>query len=192
MKQYTSCFIGVPLPEKYQEEFERLLADVGKLYPNWEISYPKTPHITVYYLDQQSQQVLPSIASVIQTKVSIHKNLVLKINGFDYFTKDDPREGIVFLNIVYPRELVDFNREITDKLSQYYSTDNNLPFHPHMTIARVNGLKNESSLKNYISHIGHKISKIHWEFPLTEVILYGVDSTKKPEHQEKLIHIPIK
>lgn len=192
MKQYTSCFIGVPLPEKYQEKFEKLLDDVGKLYPNWEITYPKTPHITVYYLDKQSQYALPSIVRIIQTKIIILKNLVLTVNGFGCFTKEDPRGGIVFLNIVCPSTFADFNREITYKLSQYYSVDNNLPFHPHMTIARVNGLKNKSSLKNYVSYIEHKIGKINWEFPITKIVLYGVDATKQPQYQKKLVTIPVK
>lgn len=107
----------MPLPDEYQKEFENLLDDIGKLYPNWKIVYPKTPHITVYYLDKQSQSVLPDIAGIVQTKKSVLKNLVLTVSGFDYFTKEDPREGIVFLDIAYPPEFVDFNREITDKLS---------------------------------------------------------------------------
>lgn len=192
MKQYTSCFIGVPLPKKYQRKFERLLDNVGKLHPNWEITYPKTPHITVYYLDKQSQDGFPTIASVIQTRMSILKNLVLAVNGFDYFTKNDPRGGIVFLDIVYPPAFVDFNRDITDKLSQYYSADNNPPFHPHMTVARVNSLKDEPSLKNDVSYIEHKIDNINWRFPITEIVLYGVDSTKQPQHHEILIPFTVK
>ena len=189
MKQYTSCFIGVPLPNKFQKEFERLLADVGNLHPNWEIVYPKTPHITIYYLDKQSQNVLPAIASIIQTKINFLNKLVLSINGFDCFNRQDPREGIVFLTITYSVGLVDFNRELTNALTQYYSSDNNLPFHPHITIARVSTSTNRSNIKNSVSLINQQISKINWRFPITEIVLYGVDSTKHPQHQKKLIRI---
>lgn len=189
MKQYTSCFVGVPLHEKFQKKFESLLINIGKLYPNWGIVYPKTPHITIYYLDKQSQFVLPDIASTVQKEIRILKNNVLVVNGFDYFTKEDARVGIVFLDIAYPPVFVDFNRVLTDKLSQYYSADNNLSFHPHMTVARVSGIKNESGFKNYVLDLEHKIGKIYWEFPITEVILYGVDSSKHPQYQKKLIHI---
>lgn len=190
--QYTSCFIGVPLSAKFQEAFEKLLTDVGKLYPNWEITYPKTPHITVYYLDKQSQYILPDIAEVIQAKISIINNLVLTISGFDYFTKKDPKEAILFLDIVYPPAFADFNRELTAKLGKYYALDNNLPFRPHMTVAGVNGLNNNLSVKDCIANIEDKTREINWEFPVTEIVLYGVDSTKQPQYQEKLIHIPIK
>lgn len=192
MKQYTSCFVGVPLPKKFQNGYEKLLADVGKLYPNWEIAYPKTPHVTVFYLDKQSQYVLTTIASVIQTKINICRNLILTISGFNYFTKGSAKEGIVFLDIVYPSAFANFNQVLKGKLDQYYSADNNLPFHPHMTLARVKGLKNGSSLKNSVSRIESKISNTNWEFSITEIVLYGVDSTKKPQHQEKLITIPAK
>ncbi len=29
MKEYTSCFIGIPLPQQYQAEFEELLEQLG-------------------------------------------------------------------------------------------------------------------------------------------------------------------
>jgi 2'-5' RNA ligase len=85
---------------------------------------------------------------------------------------------------------VDFNQRLTDKLSRYHSADNNLPFHPHMTVARVNGIKNELNLKNYVLDLGRKIGELNWNFPIKEIVIYGVDSTKQPQHQEKLIHIP--
>jgi len=189
VKQYTSCFIGVPLPEKYQEDFEKLLTGIEKLHPDWEIAYSKTPHITVYYLDKQSQHTIPAIVSTIRTKLSFIENLNLKIEGFDYFTKTDPRGGILFLNVLYPPNFVKFNQTLKNKLDQYYSADNNLPFHPHMTIARIKGLTKGSNFKTHISQISQKINKIYWKFPVTEIVLYGVDSTKQPQHQEKLVSI---
>ncbi len=191
MKQYTSCFVGVPLPNKFQEKFEKLLVDVGKLYPDWEIVYPKSPHITVYYLDKQSQYVLPNIANIVQKEIRIFKNIVLSVNGFGYFNKEDPREGIVFLNIVYPPVFVDFNRELKDKLSQYNSEDNNLPFHPHMTVARVNDFSSVGNLKNCVLELGNKIRKVYWEFSITEIVIYGVDSKKQPQYQEQLLIISV-
>ena len=192
MKQYTSCFIGVPLFDKFQKEFEKLLGNVAKLYPNWQIVFPKTPHITVYYLNKQSQFALFEIEKIIQTKISILKNLVLSINGFDYFWKDDLREGIIFLETVYPPAFVDFKSQLANKLSRYYSADNNLPFHPHMTVARVNDLSSVGSLKNCVLELGNKTGKINWEFPITEIVIYGADSKKQPQYQEKLISIPTK
>ncbi len=191
MNQYTSCFIGAPLPKKYQAEFEKLLVGVGKLYPDWKITYPKTPHVTVYYLDKQSQFVLPDIANIVQKEIRILKNIVLAVNGFDYFTKEDAREGIVFLNIVYQPAFVNLNRALNDKLRKYYSADNNLPFHPHMTIARINEIKNMSSIKNCVLELGNKIGKVYWEFRITEIVIYGVDSKIQPQHQKQLITISV-
>lgn len=185
MNQFTSCFVGIPLPEKFQKEFEGLLKDINSLYPKWKTVYPKTPHITVYYLDKQSQHVLPSVVGIIQTKINILKNLVLTIKGFNYFTKENLREDIVFLDIIYPHPFADFNQILKIELNQYYSADNNLPFHPHITVARVKGLKDVSNIEN-------KIYKPNWKFPVTEIALYGVDSTKQPQHQEKLVSIPVK
>lgn len=67
MKVYTSCFIGIPLPDKYQKEFEALLKDINSICPSWELVDPKTPHITVFYLDKQSKNKLPDIAKKVDS-----------------------------------------------------------------------------------------------------------------------------
>lgn len=179
------------MPDKFQDKFEKLLADLVKLNPDWEITYPKTPHITVYYLDKQSQYVLPAIASIVKTKISILKNLILTVNGFSCFKKGDSRESIIFLDIIFKNELVAFNQYLAANLNQYYASDNNLPFHPHITVARVDDLLSVDNFENSVLKLEQKIGEINWEFPVSEIVIYGVDSTIQPQDQEKLITIPI-
>ena len=52
MKVYSSCFIGIALPQKYQEEFEKLLIDIKTIDANIETVQAKTPHITLFYLNK--------------------------------------------------------------------------------------------------------------------------------------------
>ena len=99
MPQYTSCFVGVPLPDKFQKKFEDLLVKIKKLNPNWEIVYPKTPHITIYYLDKQSQYVIPIIKNVVEKESGFLRKEILTVKSFDYFAQNDAREGIIFLKM---------------------------------------------------------------------------------------------
>ncbi len=187
--QYTSCFVGIPLPDKFQNEFEKTLDKVKKLYPNWQIVYPKTPHVTVYYLDKQSQSVLPQIARAVSKETRLIKSISLKVQGFDFFAKEDSRQGIIFLNVIYPTAFENFNHTLTNKLNNYHAVDNNLPFHPHVTIARINEPGGDSNLKNSVKLLNSKIDQINWEFAINEVAIYGVNSRIQPQSQKRLISI---
>src|SRR3989344_2908649 len=135
MKVYNTCFIGIPLPKKYQQTFKTLLVDVSNICPKLEIVDPTTPHITGYYLDVQSESNLADIAKIVESTIGLLKGAKLIVGRFDYFGEDDPR--VLFLNVLYPTALKDFNQSIT------------------------------------------------------EVVLYGIDSTKNPDHHEKLITISV-
>lgn len=184
MKVYTTCFIGIPLPKKYQQEFEKILLKVSEMYPMLELIDPRTPHITAYYLDVQSQFNIANIAKNVESSIGLLKGVELTVGGFDYFGGDHPR--VLFLNIIYPDALKIFNQSMTKLLKEYYANDNDLPFHPHITIARMNNSEYKKSFKDMKSKLKVMLNEIIWTFPVTEVVLYGVDSTKDPEDYKKL------
>lgn len=117
------------------------------------------------------------------------KNSEITVGGLGSFGGDDPR--VLFLNVLYPKVLKEFNQSVTQLLEKYYAEDNALPFHPHMTVARITAPEAKQSFKGSISKLKNRLDEINWTFPITEVVLYGVDSTKHPEHHAKIIIIPI-
>lgn len=191
MRIYTSCFIGVPLPEKFQQEFETLLEDISKISPSLELRLVdlKTPHVTIYYLDKQSQFNLPDITNSVRSSIDLLKDAELTVGGFDYFGEANPK--VLFLNVLDPHTLKAFNQSITKSLRKYYANDNDFPFHPHMTITRIDPQSRKSFKESY-SKLKSRLNKIIWTFPITKIVLYGVDSTKTPEHHEKLITISVR
>ncbi|GEM_PF-2863587 len=190
MNSYTSCFIGIPIPEKYQQDFEALMERITQVNSLFKLPYLKTPHITICYLDKQSQGDLQKIAESVKNYLNILKNVRLKIGGFGYFRGDDPR--ILFLEVDYPLVLKKFNKVVTKSLSVYSTADSKLPFHPHVTVSWVGDLEAQKVFKTHQSELENILGKINWSFEITEVVLYGADSNKKPEFQERLISLPIK
>ncbi len=184
MKNYSSYFIGIPLPQKYQQDFETLQADVSQISPLFKTTHPKTPHITVYYLDKQSQSALPEIAKDVKKHLEILKGAKLKVGSFGYFGEDKPR--ILFVDVQYPPELQKFNKVISKSLSIYSAYDNNLPFHPHLTVAWVGDPEAQTAFQASKAELTSRLKKVSWTFDITEIVLYGVDTTKKPEYHEKL------
>ncbi len=190
MNNHTSYFIGIPLPEKYQQNFEDILEEVSQVNPLFKPTYSKTPHITVCYLDKQSQNDLQRIAENVKNHLEILKGVKLKIGGSGYFRGDDPR--VFFLDVHYPKALQKFNEVIAKSLSFYSAADNNLPFHPHVTVAWVGDPEAQRVFKTHQPELQALLNKIDWTFEITEVVLYGADSTKQPEYQEKLISLEVK
>lgn len=189
MKGYTSCFIGVPLPDVYQQEFEVLLENLAKTEPQLEIVHPDTPHITINYLNNQSQFNLPDIVKRVKTKIAVLKNAEITVGGFGYFRGDKPR--VLFLNVLYPEVFREINQAITRELIKYGADDNKLPFHPHLTVGKLTTLKAQQAFKDSVNQLELKLNQVNWFFSIKEVVLYGVDSTKHPQYQEKLITISI-
>lgn len=190
MNNYTSCFIGVPIPEKYQQIFEDLLAKIPQINPLFKQPYLKTPHITVCYLDKQSQDDLQRIAENVKNYLEILKGAQLQIGGFGYFREDNPR--VLFLDVKYPKALKEFNEALTKSLSVYSATDNKLQFHPHVTVAWVGDPEAQKVFKTHQPELQALLDKNDWTFEITEIVLYGADSTKQPEYQEKLISLEVK
>ena len=85
LKEYSSCFIGIPLPQEYQQGFEDLLRELGEVDSSLELTDPKTPHITGYYLDEQSQLFLPKIAESVREKIHLLKDAELTKTQKFYF-----------------------------------------------------------------------------------------------------------
>jgi len=189
MKNYSSYFIGIPLLRKYQQEFEDIQIDVSRISPLFKTTYPKTPHITVYYLAKQSQSALPEIVEDVKKHLEILKGAKLKVGGLGFFGEDKPR--VLFLDVQYPKQLKEFNKVLSKSLSNYYASDNDLPFHPHVSLAWVGDPEAQIAFKASLSELKSRLKEINWTFDITELVLYGVDSSQNPEYHKKLISIAV-
>lgn len=189
VKSYTSCFLGIPLPQEYMNEFRQLLYDIHAIDPFIETAQSQTPHVTIYYLNMQSQYLLEEIDKKIQPFSDILNKTVFTIGGSGYFTNDNSK--ILFLDVTSSEALIDYRDKVSEVLKKYSASDNSLPFHPHVTVGRIKSIQKKESFKSK-EEIMARLNMVQWNFKLNEIALYGVDSTKSPEHQEKLLTIPVR
>jgi 2'-5' RNA ligase len=182
--RFTSCFIGIPLPETYLAEFEQLLRQLAAFLPDARTIRPETPHITLYYLNEQSQDNVKSIAEIMIQHADILKKSHIRVSGFGVFNPESVR--VLYAKVEHDDSLIQVNQLFRHALKEFYTEDNNLGFHAHLTLARLPNDDAREQFKSQQSTINQMLSAINWSFPVTELVLYGVDSTQEVEHHQKL------
>lgn len=189
MKDFSSYFVGIPLPTTFQEEYEVLLNNVGLISNSIEVMNPKTPHITIYYLAKFPTLIPTHVVEILKPEINSLVNSVVTVGNFGVFEGENPKT--IFLDTKCPESLIPFRRTISRILGKNSAQDNSMPFYPHMTIGNVKAENYNDEFINIQPKLKNLLDGISWTFPITELALYGADSTQLPEYQEKLAVIPI-
>lgn len=189
MKEYESCFVGIPLPDERRQELEGLLRDIRQINPLLEASDLNASHITICYLGNQTESSLQEIFKDL-SEIDLPKGIELIVGGFGHFQQND-KPIVIFLNVQYPQALRDFYEAVTEVLAKYCDVNSNLPFHPHLTVVNLKSPQAQQSFAGSLSSLQPRLDEVNWEFKITEVVLYGIDPTEQPRHQKKLMVIDV-
>jgi 2'-5' RNA ligase len=186
--QYTSCFIGISVPREFVAELHGAAEAVSSTLTDLEIADMQTPHITIYYLNEQSQLDLETVVAEVRK----HKNQLagsrVEIGRMGVFGGEKPR--LLYVQAECSDSLYKFHDEISVQLKMYRAVDNDFGFVPHITLGRIK--LTESN--NFIAHqaeVSNILQKVSLGFEVQELCIYGVDSRKVPERQTKLLTIAV-
>jgi 2'-5' RNA ligase len=186
MNNFTSYFVAIPIPEQFKDVLFNVAGELKKVMPLAKVLNMSSSHITLYYLIQEAGEELPSVATKVEMLASSLRGGEVRVGSLSTFNNVSP---ILFLDVNYPAGLKDFNQLLDKVLSRYRAEDNNLPFHPHITIAVIPQGSAETFLKNNKSQV-EKLS-VNFSFPITEIAIYGADSHTTPEYQERIATIAL-
>lgn len=182
--------MGIPLPEEFQAAFEDLVERVKLITPKVETVYPKTPHITGYYLDVQENEKIPEIMKIIAEAAPILRTVTVTVGGADTFGGQEAR--VLFLDVQYPPQLLSFNAQLVKGLGTYYTEERNLPFHPHLTVGRIRTLEARTEFLEKRPELTKALGEVRWNFEINEVALYGKKPNSEGQHHEILRRFPVK
>lgn len=166
-----------------------LLSSLSLISKNIEIVNPQTPHVTIYYLAKFPTLIPSQIVEILKPEVSSLVNSVVTVGKFGVFGGENPKT--IFLDTKCPESLTPFRKIISKILDKNSAQDNFMPFYPHMTVATVKEENYKEEFINLQPKLKELLDCISWTFPITELALYGANSTQSPEYQEKLAVIPI-
>jgi 2'-5' RNA ligase len=186
--QYTSCFIGVPLPKEFETNFREAASEIFAKSPGLEIADLLTPHITIYYLNEQSQLALEDVQVRIRKQIDLLAGGTVEVGGMGVFGGDIPR--VVYVQAKCSEPVHRLHAEISKELTAYSAADNEFGFVPHITIARIKEADRDAFLEHE-DEIGSILGRFRWNFKVKELCLYGVDSRRQPEHQAQLLSFEV-
>lgn len=187
MRQFTSYFLAVPLPATHFESYQKLLSSIKQKVPSLTLSKEDTLHITLFYLTRESEEAFDHIEKVVRDNLPILSGIDLTTSGINYFSAEDPK--VVFLDVTYPNAVKEFSDILKEELADYAAKDNELPFHPHLTLAVAKDPKSREDVLENQSDLIKFGEEVNWQFRITELGVYGADSKETPEYQEKILSI---
>lgn len=193
MKEYFSCFIGVPLDSEFRHNFEQTQKKLRQYIPKADFTEPRTAHLTLYYLGRQSTKSIEDISNIIYEDVDIIKGEKLKVGkeGLFYSRQESKQVPyVIYLEVEHTDKLLDLKEHLSSHLETYNKEDDRV-YIPHITLAR---LKSEESVEQYESNseeIKSLLAEITWGFKLREIFIYGKSNLNSSNAPEILYQIPL-
>lgn len=185
---YKASFIGIPFPKEMKEEFNQLLLSLKNLVPYLDTTKSKTPHLTLVFLGEQSEENLKEIKDKIKNDLSGGE---VTIKEFGFFSNYNL---VLFLKANLSPEITDMQKKIAKSTESYLSQTDNKPFVPHLTLGRI---RNQDAIDDFFdTRIKEKVAvflnKVDWNFEAEQIAIYGVDENDTSAGQQILHEIKIK
>lgn len=182
-KKYSRCFVGIPLPTSFLPKFMNLLADLAVTDSDLRLVDPRTAHATLYYLGDQNGETLEAVAEIVSGFARAFSGVRVFISSMDFFQSGETK--IIFLEVSGLEEVANTVGQVAARLRSFSEKEENLPFHPHLTVAR----KRNSTVIN--ERTAARLSEVDWEFMVEELAICGVDPTEEDPYQKILISLPV-
>jgi len=124
-------------------------------------------HLTVVFLGNVKEEVAIQIEAALYTVDP--PSYSARLGSLGYFERDN-QVKVIFINLICP-ELTGFAERVHTVLAPFYESDP-IPFHSHITVARVKHVSNHEQLKREL--IAYVLPSIKFEvdcFTLKESVL---------------------
>ena len=131
-------FVGLPVPSELAQALVRFTQKIE--LPKARRTPPENVHLTLVFLGEVAEPVLPSIERELSelTFAPIRLNLI----GLSTF----PRAGVLFAEVEPSPALLQLQAKVVEGMARCGLAWEDRPYHPHLTLARFRGpLRPESN-----------------------------------------------
>ena len=134
MSAELRLFIAIPIP--VTPAIEAVREKLRECGPALRVSRDDTLHLTVKFLGATPSDHVPEIESVLQETLADQKGFSLQLQGVGVFPKPS-RPSVVWIGMEDNPTLQSIATRLEDNLASIGFPKEDLPFRPHITIARV-------------------------------------------------------
>jgi len=178
VKVYNNLFVGIPLPEKYLEEYGSILESINKVDKSIRTSKTRYPHITILFMGKQNGNVAQEVVNFARENKAALQDCLIRISKINCFFNQ--RYDVLYLKIDGTAKLKEFFDVLVEKFrSNFISEKRN--FDPHLTLGRIKTRGRRS--QEILDKVRNTIPPIKWEFKIQYLNIYGRD----PEEKNKQI-----
>jgi RNA 2',3'-cyclic 3'-phosphodiesterase len=181
-------FIAVPLPGSCHELLGKQQQSLRPLGADLRLVAIASIHLTLKFLGEIDSKLLPNLTEVLTSSVSSEPVLSLRLRGMGAFPNPrNPR--VIWCGIEGDTDRLAFLQERVENACCSLGFDREeRPFHPHLTLARVNSKRNLQGLLDYI-----KIdSGLESEFSADHINIYRSTLSPRGAIYDILANIPLK
>jgi RNA 2',3'-cyclic 3'-phosphodiesterase len=161
-------FIAVPLPQSCREMLEKLQQDIRPLGADLRLVATASIHLTLKFLGEIDPKVLPNLVETLTASVKSEPVLSLCLRGLGGFP-DLRNPRVIWCGVEGDtEELARLQEKVENACCDIGFEREERPFHPHLTLARVNSKRNLQGLLDYIK-IGSGLER---EFSAGHINIY--------------------
>ncbi len=151
-------FIAVPLPDECHLMLETIQGDLRSFGADVRWAAIPSIHLTLKFLGEIDRTMLPRLAEALNTSTG-HGTFSLRIHGLGGFP-DLRNPRVVWCGVEGEAEkLAELQKGVEKACENLGFPPEDRPFHPHLTLGRVQGKRNLQQLVEYI-RIGSEIECI--------------------------------
>jgi 2'-5' RNA ligase len=133
-------FIAINLPQRVKDELERVLASFKKDLKRAPIKWTAADkiHITLHFLGNLADKQVEEAGDILAKIAPKYGKFKIKLGQIGFFPHR-LRPRVVFVDTDCPDEIGYLQAEIGKELEKLGYQIDSRPWHPHLTLGRVNG-----------------------------------------------------
>lgn len=129
-------FIALDLPEEWKRILAQPEASIGWLGRGVKWVEPRGMHLTLKFLGEVEETLLPQIRDGITVACSTISTFTMRLQGTGVFP-NPKRPRVYWAGIEAPRQLMDLQTRMDAEMQRIGFPAEEHPFRPHLTIARI-------------------------------------------------------
>jgi len=176
------AFIAIELSDELKVKLSEIQTLISERMRGLNLTAKGTTHLTVKFLGNVSESVVPDIARVLETACSKAHPFTLVAEGIGGFPSlRSPR--VAWVGVGNDGPLLSLHADIENGLAAIGFDRETVRYKPHITLCRVRSIDESQDLSRVVAELQ---PSIRVEFPATEVVLFKSVLTPKGA-----VHTPI-